>query len=164
MLDSLTEKLSPSLLTLRTRPLFTVQLNVEAPTVVGKTPDGDRRIGVIAGGRFEGERLSGQVLHGGSDWQTVREDGSWTLDVRAVLKTTDGALIGMTYNGIRHGPPDVLSKISKGEPVDAATYYFRTNPMFETAAPSYLWMNRILAIGIGHRLAEGPVYNLFEVL
>jgi Protein of unknown function (DUF3237) len=41
----------------------------------------------------------------GSDWQNVRRDGSTTLDVRLVLKASDDALIGMTYRGIRQGPP-----------------------------------------------------------
>jgi hypothetical protein len=59
---------------------------------------------VVPSGSFEGERLSGEVLGGGSDWQSVRTDGSTTLDVRLVLKTEDGALVGMTYRGMRYGP------------------------------------------------------------
>jgi hypothetical protein len=118
----------------------------------------------VPGGSFEGERLSGTVLDGGSDWQTVRQDGATTLDVRLVLKTRDDALILMTYRGLRHGPPDVVARLEKGETVDAASYYFRTNPLFETAAAQYDWLNRILAIGIGHRRADGPVYSVFEVL
>jgi hypothetical protein len=56
------------------------------------TPGAFRRIGVVPGGIFEGERLSGQVLDGGADWQTVRDDTATTLDVRLVLKTNEGAL------------------------------------------------------------------------
>jgi hypothetical protein len=70
--------------------------------------------GVVPGGSFEGERLSGEVLDGGSDWQSVRNDGATTLNVRLVLKTRDDALIGMTYQGVRHGPPDVVERIEKG--------------------------------------------------
>ena len=87
-----------------------------------------------------------------------------TPDVRLVLKTNDGALIGMTYRGIRHGPPDIMERIDKGEVVDPASYYFRTNPSFETAAAKYDWINRITAVGIGHRRADGPIYSVFEVL
>ena len=68
-------------------------------------PPGLYAFGVVPGGAFEGQRLSGEVLDGGSDWQTVRNDGSTTLDVRRVLKTTDDAPIGMTYRGIRQGWP-----------------------------------------------------------
>ena len=61
-------------------------------------------VGVIEGGSFEGERLSGEVLAGGNDWQTIRSDGCVKLDVRIVLRTDDNTLIGMTYQGLRHGP------------------------------------------------------------
>jgi hypothetical protein len=54
--------------------------------------------------------------------------------------------------------------MQKGEVVDAASYYFRTNPLFETSATKYDWINRVVAIGVGHRRAEGPVYSVFEVL
>ena len=108
--------------------------------------------------------MSGEVLEGGSDWQAVRNDGATTLDVRLILKTGDDALIAMAYQGIRHGPPDIVERIDKGEAVDPATYYFRTAPLFETAAPKYDWINRIVAVGIGHRRADGPIYSVFEVL
>jgi len=161
---SLGSQLPPAMQELRTRPLFAFQVVVAKPSIIGKTPGHDRRVGEVTGGTFEGERLRGKILSGGSDWQTVRSDGAWTLDVRMVLETDDGALIGMTYRGIRHGAPDVIARIDKGEAVDPATYYFRIAPMFETAAPPYDWINRILAIGIGHRRADGPVYSVFEVL
>ncbi len=148
----------------RTRPLFVMHLKVRPLVVVGATPGGNRRIGLIPGGSFEGERLSGQVIDGGSDWQAVRTDGSTTLDVRLVLKTNDGVMIAMTYRGVRHGPTDVITRMERGETVDPASYYFRTNPMFETAAATYDWLNRILAVGIGHRQPDGPVYSVFEVL
>jgi hypothetical protein len=148
----------------RTRPLFVMHLNVRPLVVVGATPGVNRRIGLVPGGSFEGERLSGQVLDGGSDWQAIRSDGSTTLDVRLVLKTHDDAMIAMTYRGVRHGPADVISRMERGETVDPASYYFRITPMFETAARAYDWLNRILAVGIGHRRPDGPVYSVFEVL
>jgi uncharacterized protein DUF3237 len=70
----------------------------------------------------------------------------------------------MTYRGIRHGPPDVVARIEKGEAVDPASYYFRINPLFETAAANYDWINRVVAVGIGYRRADGPIYSIFEVL
>jgi hypothetical protein len=117
-----------------------------------------------AGRRFEGERLSGEVLEGGADWQAVRSDGGTSLDVRLVLKTTDDALIAMTYRGIRQGPAEAIARLEKGEAIDPASYYFRTAPLFETASPQYAWLNNIIAIGVGHRFADGPVYSVFEVL
>jgi hypothetical protein len=148
----------------RTRPLFVMHLKVRPLVDVGATPGVNRRIGLVSGGSFEGDRLSGEVIDGGSDWQAVRADGSTTLDVRLVMKTNDNATIAMTYRGVRHGPTDVIKRMERGEAVDPASYYFRISPMFETAAATYDWLNRILALGIGHRQPDGPVYSVFEVL
>jgi Protein of unknown function (DUF3237) len=144
--------------------LFVMRLQVRPLQIIGATPGAYRRVGVVPGGSFEGERLSGDVLEGGSDWQSVHADGATALDVRLVLKTKDDALIGMTYRGVRHGPPDVVARIERGESVDPASYYFRISPFLETAAASYAWLNRLVAVGIGHRTADGPVYSIFEVL
>jgi hypothetical protein len=122
---------------IRTRPLFVMSLDVRPLQIIGATPGAFRRIGVVPGGSFEGDRLSGKVLEGGSDWQTLRKDGAVTLNVRLVLRTHDAALICMTYQGLRHGPADIIERIEKGEVVDPASYYFRINPLFETAAEKY---------------------------
>src|SRR5579862_5174603 len=115
----------------RTAPLFVMRLSVRKLHIVGATPGAYRRIGVVPSGIFEGERLSGDVLDGGADWQNVRSDGGTTLDVRLVLKTKDDALVGMTYRGIRHGPPEAIARLEKGETIDPASYYFRITPLFE---------------------------------
>jgi Protein of unknown function (DUF3237) len=86
------------------------------------------------------------------------------LNVRLVLKTEDEALIGMTYRAIRYGPPDVVARMENGEVVDPTSYYFRINPLFETSDANYDWLNRVVAVGIGHRQADGPIYSIFEVL
>ncbi len=150
---------------LRSRPLFALLLEVQPALPIGKTPGVDRRVGIITGGRFEGERLRGKVLPGGSDWQSVRPgDGAWTLDVRIVLQTDDDQLIGMTYRGLRHGPQAVLDRIARGEEVNPLDYYLRASPFFETASERYGWLNNMVAVAMGHRLREGPVYQVFEIL
>jgi hypothetical protein len=163
MSTSLSEGLPESLKTLQTRPLFLLREQVPPLIVVGQTPNAFRRIGIVQGGSFEGERLSGEVVSG-NDWQTVRTDFCIKLDVRLVLRTTDGALIVMTYQCLRAGPPNIIEKLDKGEVVDPTSYYFRMIPVFETSAPKYDWINRIVAVGIGHRRSDGPVYSIFEIL
>lgn len=163
MSASLTESLPESLKSVKTRPLFVLREAVPPLLVVGQTPNAFRRIGVIQGGSFEGERLSGEVVTG-NDWQSVRTDSCIKLDVRLVLKTIDGALIVMTYQCLRSGPPDVMQRLDEGKSVDPASYYFRMNPMFETSDSKYDWMNRIIAIGVGNRPPDGPIYSVFEVL
>ena len=160
----LKDRLSGTLLEVRTRPLFTMRLDVRKIRVIGQTPSTLRRIGVVFGGQFEGEQLSGEVMDGGNDWQSVRPDGSTLLDVRLDLRTDDDALIAMTYKGVRAGPAEVIERLERGEVVDPDSYYFRINSMFETASGKYAWLNDVLAVGMGHRFEDGPVYNLFELL
>jgi hypothetical protein len=149
---------------IRTRHLFDMTLQVSGMQPVGAGPNGSRRIGIVGSGTFEGERLRGTVLQGGSDWIVDRPDGVTTLDVRLVLQTDDGATIGMVYRGLRHGPPEVMQRLERGEPVDPSGYYFRTAILFETAAPQYAWLNKIFAVGSGARPPAGPIYQIYEVL
>jgi Protein of unknown function (DUF3237) len=151
---------------IRLKHLFAMRLESVAPKVIGQTPADFRRVGFVTGGTFESriEGLRGKVLANGDDWQTVRNDGATTLDVRIVLETDDGDSIAMTYKGIRHGPADVIAQLDRGESVDPSAYYFRIAPVFETASERFGWLNRVVAIGTGHRSPSGPIYNIFEVL
>jgi len=164
MSDNPNDELPGALLELRSRPLFVMRLAVRPILDVGPTPAIHRRIGVVPSGEFAGDRVSGVVLDGGSDWQTVGRDGSVFLDARLILQTNDGAMIAMSYRGVRHGAPDVLARLDRGLPVAPSDYYFRIGPLFETSDARYDWFNRIVAVGIGHRLPTGPVYSLFEIL
>ena len=131
---------------------------------LGTGPLGRRRIIPITGGRFEGERLSGRVLPGGADWQVIRPDGVADLDARYTLETGDGALIYVRNKGYRHGPEDVIRRLAAGEAVDPKLYYMRTTPWFETGDARYAWLNRIVCVGTGARLAAAVQLEFFEVL
>jgi hypothetical protein len=150
--------------TIRTRHLFTMRLDVRPIVAIASTPNGFRRIGFVTGGEIAGERLRGKVLNEANDWQLKRSDGSVTLDVRLAFETDQGALVTMAYRGVRRGPAEVIERLERGEIVDPAAYYFRIAPTFETADEGLAWLNGIIAIGTGHRFAQGPIYNLFEVL
>jgi hypothetical protein len=164
MSDLLVDKLPGAMKNIQARMMFVMRLEVKPVFLVGPAPDEYRRVGIISGGSFEGDRLSGKVLEGGSDWQTIRKDGTVMINVRLVLRTNDDALVCMTYQGVRHGPPDIIAKIDRGEVVDPDSYYFRINPMFQTSAPQHDWLNRVVGIGVGHRFPDGPIYSIFELL
>ena len=162
--DSVAALVPGEIAELRYRGLFAFQIQVKPPSIVGATPGYDRRIGEITGGQFEGERLRGRILSGGSDWQSLRNDGAITINVRLVMETDDGALIGMTYLGMRHGPKEVLDRIARGESVSPSEYYMRVTPYYETASEKYGWLNRIVSVAYGHRMAGGAIYQVFEIL
>jgi hypothetical protein len=160
----LMQDLPSALQSLKAAPLFVIQLTVKPPLVVGQTPGPNRRIGVVESGAFKGKRIAGEVLEGSSDLLAIRSDGSTTLDARLILKTDDGVHIAMTYQGIRHMSDKVKAHMDQGGDVDPGSYYFRIAAAFEAPGGKYEWLNRVLAVGMGHRLSMGPIYNVFEIL
>jgi hypothetical protein len=136
---------------LKSTHLFTLTIQLQPTIELGQTPAGTRRIFVVSGGEFAGDRIRGVIMPViGSDLLLVRTDGSAQQDVRMLLQTDDGALVLMTYRGVRHG--------------SATDYYLRTAPFFETSSPRYSWINRIVAVGMGERHPDSVVYEVFEVL
>jgi hypothetical protein len=148
---------------LNLQPLFKAEITLAAPQELGDTPLGRRRIIGITGGRFSGERLSGRVLPGGADWQVIRADGVADLDARYTLETSDGVLIFVRNKGYRHGPAEVLKKLSLGEAVDPSLYYMRTTPSFETGDARYSWLNRMVCVATGARRAAAVELDVYEV-
>lgn len=148
---------------MKLHPLLKAEITLAAPQELGDSPLGRRRIINITGGRFSGERLSGRVLPGGADWQVIRTDGVADLDARYTLETNDGALIYVRNHGYRHGPAEVLKKISSGENVDPSLYYMRTTPLFETGDARYAWLNRMICVGTGARRPSAVELEIFEV-
>ena len=149
---------------LKSQPLIVMKVEVAAIHATGGPAGAERRVADVSGGSFTGDRLSGIILPGGVDWLTIGGDGATLLDARFVLRTDDDALIAMSFTGIRHGPPEVIARLNRSEPVDPSEYYFRIVPRFTTAAPRYEWLNRVIAVGIGDRQASGPVYSIFEIV
>jgi Protein of unknown function (DUF3237) len=146
------------------RLLMTLQVKVGAPQTVGAVPHGTRVTVPITEGQFDGPRLRGRVLPGGGDSTLLRADGVLELDLRLTLQTDDGALIYLTSFGFRHGPPEVIAALGRGEKVDPSAYYFRTQLRFETADPKYAFLNRLLGVSTADRRAEGPIYTIDEIV
>ncbi|MDF1720620.1 MAG: DUF3237 domain-containing protein [Minwuia sp.] len=145
--------------------LFDIDIAIGARHVIGRGPFGNRVIAEVTEGIVTGPRIKGEVMPGtGGDWVLIGQDGTFFLDVRLTIKTDDGAFVYMTYHGVRHGSPDVLARLDRGEAVDPSEYYFRTAPMFETGDERYAWMNRIVAVGLGDRSPRGPRYSVHQVL
>ena len=136
---------------MRYRPLMTLRLQTAPTQDIGAGPHGTRVTFPITGGSFEGDRLRGKVLPGGDDWTVKRPDGVVELDLRITLEADDGALIQMTFEGLRDDGV-------------AGAPYFRTLPRFETSEPKYFFLNLLLAVGTGEIRADGPVHRIEEIL
>ncbi|MFN2643866.1 MAG: DUF3237 domain-containing protein [Burkholderiales bacterium] len=148
---------------MRLEPLLRAEVTLAPPQELGDTPHGRRRVIAITGGAFRGEKLSGRILAGGADWQVIRADGVAELDARYTLETSDGALIYLRNFGYRHGPPEVIRRLTAGEPVDPSRYYMRTTPLFETGAERYRWLNGLICVASGARRASAVELDVFAV-
>lgn len=124
---------------------------------------GQRRIIPIIGGRVEGPVLNGRILNIGADWQTIWSNGVAELEARYAFETDDGALIEIVNTGYRHGPPEVLEAVARGEDVDPALYYMRTQARLETGDARYDWVNRTLFTGVGARRDGQVVISLYAI-
>lgn len=144
-------------------PLFRAEITLAPPQELGEAPLGRRRIINITGGTVRGERLSGRVLPGGADWQIVRHDGAAQLDARYTVETADGGLVYVNHQALRHGPPEVLRQLAEGRQVDPSLYYMRGAMRFETGDARYAWLNKVLAVTTGARLAAAVEIEAFEV-
>jgi hypothetical protein len=148
-----------------TRFAFEAHVQVAAPLVIGTATWGLRRVIPITGGTVKGPRLHGRVLSGGADWQVVRADGVLDVEAKYTLEADDGTQIMVTNKGMRHGPKDIIDRLTRGEIVDPSSYYFRTSAQFEVSADSpHAWLNRAIFIGVGERTATAAIIRFHEVL
>ena len=134
------------------------------PQDLGEISAGHRRIVPLTGGTFSGPELRGTLLPGASaDWQIILSDGSALGDVRYTLETERGDLLYVQSRGVRHGSPDVLERLGRGEDVDAAEYTFRTSAKIETGAADLEWLNKGIFISVGGRQPGGVLYEVYLV-
>jgi hypothetical protein len=143
--------------------IFDIHIDLETPQIVGQTPAGMRQVYVVKGGTVDGPRLKGELLPGGGDWGTMRPDGCIQLDVRATMRTDDGALIYSYYGGITADVLKVAGRIFGGEDVPLSDYYSYITPQFQTGAEQHGWLNRVVAIGRGRIVPGGVQYRVWAV-
>ncbi|HWX95680.1 MAG TPA: DUF3237 domain-containing protein [Solirubrobacteraceae bacterium] len=144
--------------------VFRLEATLGRPLDLGIGHFGRRRIVPLTGGSFTGRELSGTLVPGASaDWQILLQDGTVLGDIRYALKTDRDQLLYVRSRGVRHGRPEVLERLARGEQVDAGEYTFRTATQIECAADELDWLNKGIFIGVGGRGAEGVIYETYLV-
>jgi hypothetical protein len=148
----------------RLTQIYRLEATVGQPLDVGDLPRGHRRIVPLVDGTFTGPKISGKLLPGASaDWQIILPDGTALGDIRYTLQTEAGDLLYVQSRSIRHGRPEVLARLARGEDVEASEYTFRTSTQIETAAASLDWLNKGIFISVGGRQATGVIYETYLV-
>jgi hypothetical protein len=148
----------------RLTPVYRLDATLGQPLDLGEIPQGHRRIVPLTGGTFAGPEINGTLVPGASaDWQVVLADGTALGDVRYTLQTGGGDLLYVQSRGVRHGSPEVLARLGRGEDVDASEYTFRTATQIETAAPALDWLNKGIFISVAGRRPGGVIYETYLV-
>jgi Protein of unknown function (DUF3237) len=140
-----------------------LSVQVDKPQEVGQTHHGVRRLIPILGGQVQGDGWTARVLSGGADFQLIVNDRMAELDARYVIEVDGGDLIYVQNRAVRTAAPEVMARLVRGEPVDAASVYFRCSPSFETASASLGWITERLFVGTGARHPDRVVMRFFEL-
>jgi hypothetical protein len=153
----------PLLTALPVEHLFDMHVNLQ-PAQPIPTPVGSRMTFIMTGGVIEGPKLRGEVLPGGGDWLIVGSDGVGRVDVRATLRTHDGALIHYETRGVVKIPADGVQRLAAGEVLPFAETYIRTTPKFETSDERYAWLSEVVALGYNILSPNHIDYRMYRVL
>lgn len=143
---------------------FTFTAKLKQPVAIGLGPYGDRNIFEVIGGEVTGDRLRGTMEGGGADWVLAGPDGYGRLDVRATMRTHDGAFIYVQYFGVIEYTDATLAAVAGERSSDFGDHYFRTAPRLETGDERYAWVNQTLFVADG-RVHTGPgvEYRVYRV-
>jgi hypothetical protein len=127
-----------------TEYLMTLYAPLEAPQ---KIDDSLTIYDVGPGGWVKGPKISGTLIAPAGDWIRIMPDGNLRQDVRLTIKTDEGALIYVAYNGIISRSEEAGKRIASGEVLTSADEYFLMAPTMETSAKAYGWLNHVQCVG-----------------
>lgn len=144
-------------------PLTRVRCEVGAIVSLGAGKYGERRYVPLLGGTVAGPELNGSIVAGGVDWQVQRADGVLDIAAHYVIRADDGALIEVQSDGMRHGPPAVMARLARGDTVAPDEYFFRTLMRFQTGAPPWLHLNKVMALAVGQRQANAVLLDVYRI-
>jgi len=153
----------PELTLPQLRRFCTLAVEVGPMRPIGTGPFGLRRMVPILGGTVTGPEVSGKILPGGADWQTVGTDGVSEFRAQYAFETATGALVEVIDAGFRHGPTDVMKRLAAGEDVPPTDYYMRSTTRFTTGDSNLGWINRTLFVSTGARRASTVQIDVFAV-
>lgn len=144
-------------------PMTQIRCEVKDLVNLGPGKHGERRYVPLGGGTVMGPELNGTLVEGGVDWQVNRADGVLDIAAHYVIRADDGALIEVQSDGMRHANPAVMARLARGELVPGSEYFFRTLMKFQTGAPQWAHLNRVMAIACGQREPSLVVLDVYRL-
>jgi len=141
-------------------------MTLYAPLEAGQAVDPTLYIyNVGPGGWVKGPKIEGTIVAPSGDWFRILPSGVSRLDVRVAIRTNDGALIYLTYNGIFRDTKEVEARAERGEVLTSKDLYFMIAPTIQTSAAKYDWLNGVQYIGkmVSYKNDSYVKYDIFAV-
>jgi len=127
--------------------LYNANITVGLSVDVGAIPAGNVSVIPLIGGALTGPKLSGKILAIGADWGLSTAQGFYYSDMRAQIRTMDGANIYAQTTGLMQGNNGVI--------------YVRTT--FQTGHKDYWWLNYAFAFGTMKASGTGFVVDMWHL-
>ncbi len=141
---------------------FTFHVGLGEVFPIGSGPFGHRSVGTVVDGWAKGDRITGRVVGPGADWVLVGADGYAEIDVRAQIRTDDGANLFLHYQGSLEMNEAVASALRSEAVTNYGDQYWYTHVRLESGASQYQWVNRTLFVGQGRVVADGVDYAVYR--
>jgi hypothetical protein len=123
-----------------------------------------RQVWEVVEATLEGDGISATLAATGSDWMAVGDDGYWRPDVRVILETDDGAMIGLGYTGLVEQTDAFVAAAEADEPTAWQDQYMRMALRFATSDARYAELTRSLFVAQGRILGTGRVeYAVYRI-
>jgi hypothetical protein len=132
---------------LHTRPLLGLHLELSPPLALGIDHDSTKRQVAVRGGRVTGA-LEGKVLPSSSEVHAMRADGVSEISSRYVVELEDGSCVEISAEGVRVPRAESVPPSAELTP-RAPRGYYRMHVRFLCAAPEHVYLNSLLAVGVG---------------
>ena len=142
---------------------FTLHASLGTSFQMGGGPFGARFVAAVEGGWVKGDRITGQMIGPGADWAVIGSDGYVHVDVRAQVRTDDGADLFIRYTGsLELNDKAIEASLGTGETA-FDDQYFRTHVRIESGDDRYAWVNRSLFVGEGRMASDGVEYEVYRL-
>jgi len=139
---------SPAVYTPRLEHLVHVRVGLaREPELIGQTPAGYVINWPPASGTLDGPAFRAMVVAGGEHQTIVRSDGVGLLRVSVTVRTHDGALIAVKYDGTVDYGEDWAGRLAAGR--WPSVLPVRSYVRLLTSHPTYRWLNRLDCVGVG---------------
>jgi len=127
-------------------PAFRLSVDVEPPCALDPATMGPVRLVRITGGRVEGG-IAGHIVPGGTDWQSVAEQGLTLIEARYLLELTDGARVELQ---------------SRGQRTPTAAKFW-SSIWLRTVAPAHAGLNLQQYLGHGYKEGKQVIIDVYQL-